>query len=231
MGDIEQRSGASAPDLLAHHEAVIERGLETFVEVGQALMAIRDGRLYKATHLSFDDYCDQRWGFSRVQSTHLIGAAQTVTMVTTFDAPPPANERQARALAPLRDDPEAMAEVMVEVTDAAEAAETKVTAKSISDAVTRKLQELHDMSAELDAARAEVGRLNALAPDDFDPALNSRLISERGQLVRVCNELLGMGDPAELFDRQRNELREHHRKAVQDAATWLTFLNKVMEDR
>lgn len=29
-------------------ETTIERGLKTFVEVGQALMEIRDGRLYRA---------------------------------------------------------------------------------------------------------------------------------------------------------------------------------------
>lgn len=226
MGDVEQRVGASAPATLADHEAVIERGLETFVEVGQALMAIRDGRLYKATHSSFDAYCRERWGWTSRQADRTIGAAEIVDQLRPIGLTLE-SESQARALAPLRDDPEAMAEVMVKVT----ASDDPVTAKAISDAVNRKLQGLNDMASELDAAREEVGRLNALAPNDFDPALNSRLISERGRLVRVCNELLGMGDPAELFDRQREQLRDSHRTAVRDAATWLTFLNKLMEDK
>lgn len=119
-------------------EEVIERGLETFVEVGQALMVIRDGRLYKATHSSFDDYCRERWGWNRSRSTHLISAAEVVTNVTSLDAPAPANEGQARALAPLRDDPEAMAEVMEQVTEVADAAGSKVTAQQIKDAVAAR---------------------------------------------------------------------------------------------
>lgn len=35
---------------LAQHEGVIERGLKTFVDVGNALLAIRDKRLYRQDH-------------------------------------------------------------------------------------------------------------------------------------------------------------------------------------
>ena len=42
---------------LAELELVIERGLKTFVEVGAALLGIRDGRLYRETHATFEDYC------------------------------------------------------------------------------------------------------------------------------------------------------------------------------
>ena len=120
-----------------------------------------------------------------------------------------------------------MAEVMEQVTEADE----PVTAKAIAEAVANRLQQVEDVVTELEAARDEVGRLNAMAPDDFDPALNSRLIAERGQLMRVCNELIGMGDPAELLERQSKHLRESHIKAVSEASAWLSFLNKVMEDR
>ena len=34
-------------------EATIEAGLQTFVEVGTALLKIREGRLYRATHRTF----------------------------------------------------------------------------------------------------------------------------------------------------------------------------------
>ena len=211
---------------LAECEQVIERGLETFVEVGQALLVIREGRLYKDTHSSFDAYCRERWGWSRQQADRTIGAAEIVEQLTPIGVSPQ-TESQARALAPLKDDLEAMAEVM----DKVSAAPEPVTAATIADAVAEKLQQVEDVANELDAAREEVGRLNAMAPDDFDPALNSRLIAERGQLARLCGELLGLGDPADFYDRQRSHLRDSHRNAVQEAATWLTFLNKVMEDR
>ena len=52
-------------DRLAECEAVIERGQQTFIEVGQALMEIRDSRLYRETHATFEAYCNERWGWTR----------------------------------------------------------------------------------------------------------------------------------------------------------------------
>lgn len=84
---------------LTEHEAVIERGLNTFTEVGNALLAIRDGRLYRVEHDTFEDYCQQRWGFNRHRASQLISAAGVVTNVTSAGLPAPANEGQARELA------------------------------------------------------------------------------------------------------------------------------------
>ena len=50
---------------LTECEAVIERGLRTFVEVGEALLRIRDERLYRETHGTFEDYCRERWAMRR----------------------------------------------------------------------------------------------------------------------------------------------------------------------
>lgn len=118
-------------------EAVIERGLGTFVEVGEALMEIRDQRLYRSTHSDFDTYCRERWGFSRRRSDQLIGAAEVVGQLGTI-VPSPTTESQARALGPLRDQPEQMAEVMAEVTEEAEATGTKVTAEKITERVKER---------------------------------------------------------------------------------------------
>lgn len=89
---------ASETASLAEHEAVIERGLNTFVEVGNALYAIREERLYRAKHSLFEDYCRERWGFSDSRARQLVGAARTVTNVTAAGLPAPANEGQAREL-------------------------------------------------------------------------------------------------------------------------------------
>jgi hypothetical protein len=74
-------------------EAVVERGLATFLEVGQALATIRDRGLYRDTHLTWEDYCRDRWGFSARRARQLIAASGTIV--------PVANEAQARALAGL----------------------------------------------------------------------------------------------------------------------------------
>lgn len=102
---------------LADLEAVIERGLKTFVEVGQALMEIRDNDLYKETHTTFEGYCRERWGFARRTAYHYIDAAKIGQIIAGDQNVPhgahslPENERQVRELKPLMDDPEEVREL------------------------------------------------------------------------------------------------------------------------
>ena len=84
---------------LAQHEAAIERGLTTFVEVGEALLAIRDERLYRQTHATFEDYCRERWGMSDRRARQLMSAAEVTGTVVPAGLPAPSNEAQARELA------------------------------------------------------------------------------------------------------------------------------------
>ena len=59
-------------------ERDIELGLKTFIKVGNALLEIRDGWLYRATHATFEEYCIERWGFKKSQAYRLIDAAEVV---------------------------------------------------------------------------------------------------------------------------------------------------------
>lgn len=114
---------------LSELEGVIERGLGTFVEVGQALFVIRDARLYREMHATFEDYCRDRWGFTDRRARQLMQAAEIGTMV------PISNERHARELARLPK-PEAVREVWQEVQE--EHGE-QVTASDVREAVDRRL--------------------------------------------------------------------------------------------
>jgi len=100
---------------LTECEAVIERGLRTFVEVGEALLRIRDERLYRETHGTFEDYCRERWGFTDRRARHLMGAAEVVADLPTGTVVP--NEAVARELAPLRDEPEQLREAWSEAVE------------------------------------------------------------------------------------------------------------------
>ena len=95
-------------------EGVVERGLATFVEVGRALAEIRDQRLYRASHGTFEEYCHDRWVLSRTRAYRLIDAAAVVSPIGDID--PPQNEAQARELVPLlREDERALVEVWREL--------------------------------------------------------------------------------------------------------------------
>ena len=92
---------------LANCEEVIDKGLRTFVEVGTALLTIRDGRLYRAQYGTFEDYCHGRWGMSRQRANQLVASAETMLILGTTvpicndSSILPATERQARPLTQL----------------------------------------------------------------------------------------------------------------------------------
>lgn len=84
---------------LKQHEQIIERGIKVFFEVGDALMVIRDNRLYRATHATFEAYCQERWNISRPRAYQLMEAARIIENLSTNGRQAlPTNERQARAL-------------------------------------------------------------------------------------------------------------------------------------
>jgi hypothetical protein len=117
---------------LAELEQVVAAGLETFVDVGLALLEIRDGRLYRTTHETFDDYCRERWDLRREVGDRLIRAARVVEVLNP-NGLMPANEAQTRELAPLLDEPELLRDAW------AEASATGVpTAATVRDAVERR---------------------------------------------------------------------------------------------
>ena len=116
---------------LGRYEAVIKRGLETFVAVGNALLYIRRDRLYRGTHSTFEAYCEQRWQMTDNYANKLIGAAEVVGNLGTIVPVLPATESQARPLTKL--DPEEQREVWQEVVATAQGG--KVTAAHVQRVV------------------------------------------------------------------------------------------------
>jgi len=60
---------------LAACEETIQHGLGTFIEVGSALLKIREERLYRKMHRNFDEYCRKRWSFGKTHANRLVSAA------------------------------------------------------------------------------------------------------------------------------------------------------------
>jgi hypothetical protein len=117
---------------LEHYEQIIEQGLNTFVEVGHALLVIRDQRLYRQSHQTFEAYLQERWRISRPRAYQLIDAANVIDVVSTGVDIVPANEAQARPLASLP--PEQQAEVWHEVVRTAP--KSGITAKHVKETVS-----------------------------------------------------------------------------------------------
>ena len=85
-------------------EICIANGLQTFVEVGNALAEIRDARLYRMHYGTFEDYCQKRWGIERRQAYRMMDAAAVVSNVSNWTQNAPATESQARPLTSLTPD-------------------------------------------------------------------------------------------------------------------------------
>ncbi len=175
---------------LGQCETVIERGLATFVDVGTALASIRDGRLYRATYETFEDYCRERWGFSKRHANRLVEAAEVVTELGPIG--PITNEGQARAIASTRKEhgPEFAAEVL------REAAEVGLSARSIHETAARAMQ----TRVRAERQRQELARLadNLLA----DPATRTEVDDIIDQLDAGHTIVINLRDPvATALDR------------------------------
>lgn len=124
--------------LLTSYEAVIQQGLESFVEVGNALAAVRDRGLWRE-FASFEVYCKTRWGFSQWYSYKLTKSAEVVSDLDNCPNKPTV-ESHAR---PLADVPrEQRAEVWKAVVESAPKdgdGEPKITAKHVEQVVAKAL--------------------------------------------------------------------------------------------
>lgn len=95
---------------LQYLEQKIESGLQTFIEVGEALWTIREGKLYRLTHDTFEEYCKDRWGISRIHAHRLIQGSEVVKTLPAGNKDKITSERQARELAKV--DPENRSEII-----------------------------------------------------------------------------------------------------------------------
>ena len=85
---------------LQKHETTIKKGLNTFVEVGQALLEIRDKKLYRIEYNTFEQYCQDKWHFTRMRVSQLINASVVIQNVNNC-LQKPTTESQVRPLTPL----------------------------------------------------------------------------------------------------------------------------------
>lgn len=91
---------------LASCEETLQRGLATFFEVGNALLKIRDLRLYRFSHGTFEAYCHERWNIGRTYAWRVIAAAERLKLLPQEPSGPrPVNEFQMRPF--LKLEPEA----------------------------------------------------------------------------------------------------------------------------
>jgi len=115
-------------------EIIINRNLQSFYEVGRALMEIRDNELYKIKngggYGTFEAYCQDTWNLSRPRAYQLIDSAKVKNNLST-NVDIPKTESQTRPLSKLQ--PEQQKEAWKKAI--ATAPEGKVTAAHVASVV------------------------------------------------------------------------------------------------
>ena len=116
-------------------EGIIEREMKSFMAVGNALLTIRDNKLYRQEFKTFNDYCNERWGMSKGYANRLISGSQVAANLTPHGALctpceiQPTSEFQIRPLTPL--EPEQQRTVWEEAVKTAPGG--RVTAKHVEN--------------------------------------------------------------------------------------------------
>lgn len=225
---------ASESTALAEHEAVIERGIKTFYEVGMALADIRNRKLYRADYGTFEEYAEKRWQMSRPRAYELMAAAEVVSgMPDTVQ--PVANARQASELARVPE-PE-RAEVWAETV---ERTEGKPTAAAVRETYEQRQNPpsdddllggaefvVHDdtpaappeppkpkrppldktfMSARVDFERA-ANRLGSIANDDRFPRNRQMVHGQMTELMIAMEQVAELVEAADLPSQEDERLR------------------------
>ena len=105
--DIETELLPEEKLLLNEYEGTIQRGLQTFYAVGEALNAIKVGKLYRAEYATFEDYCAGRWNMTRQHANRTVASKLVVDNLKSAEEMEPigsilpTTESQTRPLTPL----------------------------------------------------------------------------------------------------------------------------------
>jgi|GEM_PF-6957674 len=65
----------------------IEKGIQTFLDVGNALKIIREQKLYRETHTTFESFMQDEFGLPRRRAYQLMEAAEVIEQIKRIELP------------------------------------------------------------------------------------------------------------------------------------------------
>lgn len=189
-------------------EQVIAKGLNHFVHVGNALIRIRDLKLYRATHATFAAYCKERWDMAKSQAYRVIEAAQVVGVLPIKSEevkmspnggqslPAPASERVVRPLTQL--EPERQPAAYARAVEMANG--EAPTAKQVQAAVEEiKPKDVGTELANAMGFETKEEAVKAVEESEVKPAYGMRYAKEAVKLLASISK----------HDKQRREALDH----------------------
>jgi hypothetical protein len=181
--------GARERSDLTACEAALDNLRVAFAAAGKALQVIRDARLYRDTHGTFEEYLAERWDMSRAQAYRLIDAWPLAERLSPMGDK--LNERQVRELLPVAGEhgQDAAAVVYQAV---AEADGVQVTAALLHDAISVLPPGRFDPAEAVAQIRAYLaGTLTS--PDPLAPDPVATFAAQAARMLRVLHKAADLG--------------------------------------
>jgi hypothetical protein len=174
---------------LATCEAALDNLRVAFWAAGKALQVVRDARLYRDTHATFEDYLQQRWDMSRAQAYRLIEAWPLAERLSPIGDK--INESQVRELLPLASRHGQDAAVTVYRT-IAEAGGGQVTAALLHGAVSILPDDHFDPAEAAEQIRAYLaGTYTTVPPPARSPV--EAFTSDAARMLQVLRRVTARG--------------------------------------
>jgi hypothetical protein len=186
---------------LSELESIVERGLASFIEVGNALIEIRDAKMYGSEYATFEHYCNERFGISNSRAYQLIEATNTVAVLSTLVEADslPVMETHVRALQNATSDPKEQAKLLKKAARSApkdKNGKPKITAAAIKKASAVSDPEA-DRKAAIMGAQATTERKSQFDPNEFDAAMTEA--AEDDKPTNVPKHLREIADSCKEF--------------------------------
>lgn len=214
-------------------EKVIQRGRDTFLEVGGALGEIRESRLYRIEFATFEDYCRERWNISKSHANRLIDSAAVVSNLTPIGVIP-TTESQARELVSLEPDVQrAVWEVALEKAPTDDNGQPVMTAAHIKSVVASLTKTVKIKEPDEDPGKAERKARFKSDRSEVEAVYDQTVQSDLARYVETVTQFEEMEWPGELeYFRRMFQLHKTHanfqktRNLADDCEMILTIVKK-----
>jgi len=207
---------------LAAREQTIKQGLKSFVEVGNALVIIRDDRLYRAEHSSFGS-CRARWqmGGSRAYQLIEASAAEVVERAAETGPLTATSIREARqqvAPKPVRRPPYDVPAAITRYPDLAHYADRPVDVQRLATSLDG--YDEPERSMRLDNLRKSIAA-------DNRTAITDAFRDKTTDLMRIVKGLTALAAD-DRFSRNKEEIANQNGNALRRAIDVLTGVAELL---
>lgn len=169
-------------------EAVVEKNIETVQEWCEALLEIKEKKLYRIAYRTWEEYCDLRWGINPKWVNVKLKAQQVrqrLNIQPKTGRIGPISDSAAATLAGVESDRQD------EVIEAVVESGGKPTAKAISDEAEKRgaLKPKRATKADVEAATKERRKAKKSGKETITPGIRKEAHAAYGKLVRMLDRM------------------------------------------